>query len=220
MNLITINNETILTFCPYGRNRSNEMLDLHKKVYEKFNISINRIEFPFPGMSHGQSIDIFINQTIDTIKPDYYLFTEIDCIPLRSDIIEYCYNIVKNKQTLFGLSHQSNHKKSPIGEFTHPYASPAFCMFSTELYEKLNRPTADHFIDRSDTIEEYTYKCEELGYSVCLAWPTEVKQQRSLVGWRPFGGGMTYSNLCYHQSSNDLPESLELFKEKINNFIK
>ncbi len=221
MNLININNETILPIVLYGANRNTSVLTYQKRVMvEKFNLPINYIECPFPMVSHGQMMNSVIRETIDSIKPDYYWFIDMDCIILKKECVNIMYDIVKNKRTIFGVGQQSNHKKNKItNSFIHPYVSQAFTCFSSKIYNDSNRPCLDHWSEDleefgGDTAERLTYEVEKHGGIVSLIWPSNVFLKNSPINHLMFGMGNTYSDLVYHAMQQDNPKSQELFIEK------
>lgn len=215
--LIKINGETILAVTLFGRNRDMEVTEWNKKVMvDYFKFDINYVEAPFPGVSHGYCMNLIITETIDTLKPDYYLFIDNDAIFLKKDVLSLIYRLTNNKMTLFGHAWQSNHKKGPNGMIPHAYASQATVCFSRELYNNLGRPDCDHWIPRSDTAEEITYRAKELGYIVALIYPSHsVDPNTDLDNGCKFGLGNTYGpGLMYHVSQQGDPRSKDLFIEK------
>lgn len=224
---ITYLGETILPVIFYGGNRSPEFLEWNKKVIQHLDIPMNYVECGFPGISHGFAMDYFTMRTHD--KADYWLFMETDSIPLRKDFYQDLYWKVQNKRGIVSGAQQSNHKNSPNGDKNHPYAGPHCLMMPTSLHSKLGTPSFDHNNSRSDTAEEITYKCEELGYSVSLIWPSEVigfseaeckthgipiEHKKWKCGSFFCGPKTTYSDIYYHAYSQNVPSCLEHFIEK------
>lgn len=234
MALITINNETIFQFSIFGLERDGEIVTWQKKVFDKLKLPITQIYFPFEkGYGHGYGVEHVFNQLRQENKIDYIICWDIDCIPLKEGCLEFIYEKIKDKHTLFGGTYQSNHKKKPDGTFNHPYAGPPFAI-SSILYEKLGKPSLDHFIPRSDTFEEATWKCEELGFSVCLMWPSNViglndeemrnipcPTSKSPLGQGHFNGfGTTYGDgWFYHQMCAPAKRHKELFVKKCNEVL-
>lgn len=217
MKLLKTNNETILTVTFFGGNRSQKVLEYHKKVMvDYFNIPVNYVECPFPSVSHGYCMNQVISRTIDTIKPDYYWFLDNDAIILKKECIDIMYDFVKNKMTIAGQIWQSNHKKGPNGMIPHPYVSQAFIWFSSELYKKLGSPDCDHWIERSDTAEEITYQAKFKGYCIAGFYPSHsVDANTDLDNGCRYGLGNTYGpDLMYHcsQAPDTRHESLFINK--------
>lgn len=221
---VQINGETILPITLYGNNRSQEVTNWHRRVMVDYlNIPINYLECPFPGVSHGDMMNRWINATMDnpSTRPTYYLWLDNDAIFLKHGVLELVYSMVVNKITVYGQAWQSNHKYGPNGSIPHAYASQACLMYPTELYEKLGRPDMDHWLSRSDTAEELTYHAKLKGYQVALIYPShsEVADTPLDNGCR-YGLGNTYGpNLMYHVSQQSNPCSEPLFIEKCKEVI-
>lgn len=222
---IPLNNERLVIAVFYGENRDSEFLTYHKKVYSHFKIPINYVKCPFPGISHGAAIDNFVKSSINIV--DYWVFTDVDCIPLFPAFVDFIYDKIRDKRTVFGLAHQSNHKIGPNGTVFHPYCGTGLHAISKELYLRLGSPTYDDKISRSDTSEEVTYKAEELGYATYIIWPSKTEgmtdeeckkhgidpvYKTSKLGNGPiFGMGTTYCDLFYHSMCMIIPRSKDLF---------
>lgn len=217
------NGEKIAIIVLYGANRSNEVLNWQRKVMVgHFGLTVNYIECPFPGVSHGFCMNYIIKDTIDLPDaPDYYLFIDNDAIFLKDGCLDLLYDFVKNKMTVAGHSWQSNHKKGPNGLIPHAYASQATLIFSKQLYNALGRPDMDHWIERSDTAEELTYRAKEMGYIVVLIYPSHsVDANTDLDNGCRFGLGNTYGpNLMYHVSQQGDPRSAGLFIQKAKDVL-
>jgi hypothetical protein len=223
LDIIEKNGEKIAIIVLHGRNRSDDVLQWQKKVMvDYFGLKINYFECPFPGVSHGQCMNMILKETVDLPDgPDYYLFIDNDAIFLKDVCLDLIYDFVKNKMTVFGHAWQSNHKKGPNGMIPHAYASQATLCFSKSLYNALGRPDCDHWIARSDTSEELTYRAKELGYIVALIYPSHsVEPNTDLDNGCRFGLGNTYGpNLMYHVSQQNNPQSAELFIQKCKDVI-
>lgn len=195
--LININNETIFPFVVYGNNRSSKVLEYHEKVYENFDIPMNYFNMPFPYVSHGIAIDEVFNR-IRGIKPDYVLVSEIDAVILRSDAITDLYYKVKDKKTIAGGLHQSNHLFKDDGTTNRPYISPSMHLIPLYLYDKLGAPTYDHGGD-CDCAEYVTKIAQEQGFCIAGIWPSEVQEKLYNLGnGLKFGYGTTYGDYYFH----------------------
>lgn len=223
LNLIEINNEKILPIVIYGDNRSNQVTQWHENVMvHHFGLKMNYVKCPFPNVSHGQMMNHIINETIGSLKPDYYWFCDHDAIILKKECIDIMYDFVKNKQTIAGQFWQSNHKTGPNGMVPHPYISQAFLWFPTDLYKKLGRPDMDHWIPSSDTAEELTYQVKLNGYGVAGFYPSSsVIQNCDLDNGCKFGMGNIYGDkLMAHTSQQDNPESEKWFISMCSNTVE
>lgn len=239
LTILELENEKILISTFIGKNRSLEIHEWHRKVFNHFNLPINYIYIPFElGYPYGKAIDYYVNSLLDYI--DYFIFMDVDAIPLKNNSIETIINFIKNKETIWGLSQQSTHiLKNGIPN--HPYAGFSSCAFSKDLYIKLGKPTFSE-TPRGDIGEELTWRCEELGYNVCLSYPTEFHELteeemfntgNAKHGWVnngiKLGMGTTFGNgLCYHSfhtsclpGTNQLaiPRTAELFIKKAKKAI-
>lgn len=230
----TRNSENIFIGTVFSDNRNMQVLEYQQKVFNKFQIPINYLKYDSKQLNHGQALETIIVNTINR-NVHYYVFMDMDCIPLLSNFVDIVYDKIKDKNTLFGGLSQSNHKRGPNGEFNHPYISAANMAFSKELYLKCNSPTFSDHIPRSDTGEEFTYKCEELGFQICQVWPSSVvgftleeckeleidpKHQKSALGngmWMGFG--TTYSNLFYHQMAAGCKRHIPMFIQKCEEIL-
>lgn len=231
---INKNGENIVIACFYGSNRDQEVTQWHQKVFNHFKIPINYVLCPFPGISHGQAIDLFIQNTINFV--DYYILLDNDMLYLKKDFVDIIYDKIKDKETLFGGSNQSNHLSNLLGtDYNHPYIGAAGMALSKELYLKLGCSSFDTDGKNSDTGERITYACERLGYSSCMMWPSDVvglteeeckeygvalKHAKSKVGCFYFGLGTTYGNdFAFHAMCQNVPRSKKLFVDKCKQIL-
>lgn len=213
-----INGETIFPFLVYGRNRSENILHWHQKVYEHLDLPMNYFEFPFPAISHGAALNDILGNF--EVLPDYFLLTEMDCVPLVNNIFEIVYDKIKDKNTIFGHAQESNHIKKRDGTTNSPYAGPGFLSFSTELYQNLGRPTLDHS-DQYDCAENLTNECQRRGYNVCLSYPREVYLKNCKVGQNAeFGMGNNFGGIIYHVMCQNHSESENLFVQKCQEIVR
>ena len=218
LNYIEKNGEKIVLFCPYGKNRSSKVLEYNQKIFNKFNIPVNYIEYPFPACTHGEAIDHFVNLTQDLA--DYWIMIDIDIVPLRKDIVDIYYDKIKDKNTIISTCGQSNHLLTKNNDYNHPYCYGSGLGIPKELWLKLGKPSFNHN-NNSDTAENITFKCEELGYNICFIWPRKVvgltdeqcdlmkmdrKYKKSKVGCFEFGYQTTYGDLWFHCMFANCPD--------------
>jgi len=211
----------VFPFVVYGKNRSNDVLEWHKKVYDRLGIAMNYFEFDFPYISHGNAIDQVIHSLINGGNcPDYFIISEIDSIPLRFDTFGDLYKKVEDKQTIAGGFHQSNHLTKADGTCNRPYISPSMHMISTKLYNDLGRPSYDHGGD-CDCAELVTKVAQEKGYCIAGIWPRAVDQPMYDLGnGLKFGFGTTYGNYYYHQMNSSQDGHVENFIAKCKEVIQ
>ena len=219
MQLLTINGETILIITLYGENRHPKIMEWHRKVMNHLGIPAEYIRCPFPAVSHGFMMDEVLRQTVDLPDvPNYYLWLDNDCVPLRRESLGLAYKQVRDKMTVWGHAWQSNHLVGPNGMVPHAYASQACLMFSTELYNRLGRPSMDHTVKYCDTAENLTYAAKAEGFNVSLLYPSH-----SILGDTPLDNGMRYGMgntygplscpLWHHTSSAPNSRHVEVFTE-------
>lgn len=216
----TIDNESIAVICLYGDNRNVDVITWHARVLiNHFNLHVNYVKGVFPYQSHGWHMNQLISQTIDQPDaPDYYFWLDNDCVPLRREALGLAYQQVRDKMTIWGHAWQSNHLKGPNGMIPHPYASQACLMFSTELYNRLGRPSMDHTVEHCDTAENLTYAAKKGGFNVSLLYPSHsILADTPLDNGMRYGMGNTYGPqerpLWFHCSSAPHSRHVEAFTE-------
>lgn len=207
--------ETIACITLYGDNRHPEVTQWHQRVMvEHFQIPVNYIKCPFPGVSHGACMNEVLRQTVDhPDAPTFYWFLDNDALPLTASAIDIMYDKVKDRLTLWGQAWNSSHKVGPNGSVQHPYASQAYVCFARDLYVALGRPDCDHHNPRSDTAEELTYAVEEQGFTLSLMYPSwSATKTTPLSQSSSYGRGNIYGpGLTYHESRADLEGHVEAF---------
>lgn len=232
--IYNVNGEKVLISTFIGGNRSSDILDWHKKVFNNYKIPNNYIYAPFEaGISYGGLINYYVSLTLDHV--DYYVFLDTDALFLKKDGIDKVIEKIKDKETIWGIAQQSTHilkNGTPI----HPYAGFTTCAFSKELYIKIGKPSFDVSF-RGDIAEELTWRVKEMGFNICLSYPVEFHELtdeevkntgNTRHGWVDngikVGLGTTFgAGLCYHSfhqavipGTNTLaiPRSAEIFIQK------
>jgi len=177
-----------------------------KKVFDHLGVDLNQ----FVGSSrHPEFLDFIVNN----MEFDYFIFFDIDCIPLNANIIQYIMDII-DFDSIIGIEQQCNSNES----INHIYAGPACFGISKKLYNELNRPSFGEN-SRSDVGEEITYICENLGKKVNFFKKTHSENEIWKLGDRFFGHGTTYENgLLYHQFQ--ITQNVEKFITKCQDSIK
>ena len=224
LKLLNVDDEKVLISTFIGDNRDQEVFEFHQKVFNKYNIPINYIYAPFSqGISYGSLIDKYVE--ISKSITDYFIFFDVDAIPLSENFIEVIYDKIRDKDTIWGISQQSNHIKKN-GRIQHPYAGFSTCGFSKALYAKIGEPSFRE-THRGDIGEELTWCCEEKGYNICLSYPTEfhelteeeIKGSGNSKYWTvnneiKYGLGTTFGGMFYHSFMQNVPRSKSIFIEK------
>ncbi|MBI4657885.1 MAG: hypothetical protein HY735_03380 [Verrucomicrobia bacterium] len=204
----------VVAFC--GNNRPPEFVEFQQKVFAHFNIPINHLFADFPNCSHGEGIDRFVATINDGC--DYLLLFDTDALPLRRDFIDIAYDKIRDKRTVFGVAQQSNHI-AVNGTVNHVYAGPCAFAISRKMYIGLGRPTFAE-TPRSDCAEEITWRAEELGYTICLMFPSHVHEKRWRLGnGHQFGIGTTYGDCVFHAFAQAEEESKQLFLQKCEEIL-
>lgn len=186
--IVILNNKKIFVGS-YGFNSLNpEIFNYQKKVFDYFETPINQ----FIGeIRHPE----FMDYIIEHVDVDFYVFFDIDCIPLKKDILTILIDSI-GETTMLGIEQQCNSKTN----LEHLYAGPACFAISKKFYDEIGKPSFNE-TDRSDVGEELTFKCELLGKEFKLIEKTHSEDEIwKLKGGRFFGHGTTYGdNLVYHQ---------------------
>lgn len=195
-----LDNKSIL-IVSYQYNNLDEMVSKNQyEVFRKFNIILNQFQGE---IRHSEFMDNILNN----YEYDYYIFFDIDCIPLKDNIVEYIINKIQ-KNSMIGIEQQCNCNSS----INHIYAGPACFGISKEFYNELDRPSFKE-THRSDVGEELTHICEEKNKNFFLFKKTFSENNLWKLGENDyFGHGCIYDeDLIYHQ--------FEIFQNQ-NKFIK
>lgn len=177
-----------------------EILIYQKMVFDKFDLNLNQVVLPKSKPSPGQfyNYDDHPNFIMDVIKKtdvDYFMFFDIDCIPLNESFYEKIVNQIKDKNTLSGAVGCANHK-----DFTKKYIHPCFMAFSKKLYFDCFSPDLRES-DKGDVVQSFTDSCIENNKKIVYWNVTNGGDEL----WRlpntnqKFGHGTTYENVIYHQ---------------------
>ena len=182
------NNIKIIIVSYQYNNLDNLVSKYQYDVFKKFNIELNQFQ---GNLKHSE----FMNNIINNYDCDFYIFFDIDCIPLKEGIIEYIVEKI-GQNSMIGIEQQSN---SPF-ILSHIYAGPACFGISKQFYNDLGRPSFNG-TDRSDVGEELTYSCEEKNKKFHIFKKTFSENNLWRLGLNDyFGHGTIYDNdLLYHQ---------------------
>jgi hypothetical protein len=164
------------------------IINYQKKVFDYFKIPINQF---IGDVRHPE----FMDNIIKNIDVDYFIFFDIDCIPLTSNVVEFLIDSI-GEETMIGIEQQCNSKTN----LEHIYAGPACFAISKKFYAEIGQPSFNE-TERSDVGEELTFACEKLGKPFKVIEKTNSEDEIwSLKGGRFFGHGTTYGdNIVYHQ---------------------
>lgn len=194
--LITeINNQKIVLAIFYGDNRSHEILEYNKKMFQYFKTNVNYVRCNFPAVSHGFCIDDFIQKTINLA--DYYIFMEVDSYPLIEGLTNLIYSQIQSGLTLWGQAQTTSHINY-CGTNKNLYVGPGCIGFSKSLYQAVGSPSFQPNY-RGDTAAEFSFRVKELGYNISFVYPrkTELPLWDLDIGIK-FGMGNNFGGLFYH----------------------
>lgn len=224
------NNETIGVFTFFDHsNRDPKITAYHQKVTTYFQIPVNYISIDYRYINHGGAIERTIKGLYNQV--DYLIFWDNDNIPLKKDIIDIIYDKIKDKRSIFSNAVNSNHIHQ-----NHQYAAANAFSISSELYKKLGEPHLADMVKRSDTCEQATFACQELGYNVCLVYPTsfyeltddEMKETGNPKFWNlgngkdyqlKYGLCTQYGDLFYHAGMANIKRGGQLFIQKCEEIL-
>ena len=117
-------------------NISDEVRLYQAKVFERFGVPLQQIKLVVEGpMQESMIIGSAYEQYVELAKDkvEYFMFFDIDCIPLSKKAIEEYITQMKimGKGQLIGPVQRSNH----IENARHTFAAPCALGFSSELYK-------------------------------------------------------------------------------------
>jgi hypothetical protein len=197
-------------YAPYMFNIDQSVIDAQKRVFDLFNIKINQI---FWEKQHAD----FMNHLTRTENVDFFIFFDIDSIPLRPDFLEYVIRET-GKDKIMGVEQVSAHV--PGYEF-EPFAAPACFIISRDLYHKMGMPPFD-VTYRGDDTQELTYIANETGIPVRFIRFThceELHYHWKFKDGRQYGFGNTYEDLVFHNFESRFNEKLKYFFDKCEEVI-
>lgn len=185
---VYLNNKKVFIGSYGFANLEPEISSYQEKVFKKYHTPINQY---VGDVRHPE----FMDKIIREIESDYYVFFDIDCIPLKENVIQHLIDSI-GEETMIGIEQQCNSK----GVIDHIYAGPACFAISSKFYNEISQPSFNETY-RGDVGEELTYVCEALGkeFKVLPKFSSD-DEIWSLKGGRFFGHGTTYGDgLVYHQ---------------------
>lgn len=204
-------------YSSYLPNIPNEMVNLQRSVFEKFELKIQQDKLPSCDRNPDEEfVDFpYYQHVVDTSDKDYIIFFDIDCIPLTKDFYNIIYNdMVEGK--LSGAIGCSNHI-SPNESYVHA----CFIGFSMKLYNECGRPYLGRINGVCDVVELFTKVCKKLNKPIKYweitdegdkCWPLAVRNMH-------FGHGTIYENMIYHQYHGRLSEYQKLFMDKCKSVL-
>lgn len=187
----------IKIFSCYQNNISSKIVDYQRKIFDLFNIDLIQ---EYTKLNHSDYLDFKINNT----EFDIIIFFDIDCIPLKPNIVEYILEQLADNNSIIGVE-QAN---QTIGS-DFVFAGPPCFGIKKDVFLKLGKPSFG-YTNRGDTGAEFTHISREMGINVKLFNITSSQNKKWKCGKKRFGNGTIYDDLLYHQfESRKYSESLE-----------
>lgn len=175
---------------------------------------------------HWQVLDFAIPELFYKSGYDSVMVLDLDCIPLSADSIKKTFELAE-AGALVGNIQRSNH----IENDQHTYVASSCFTMTREFYEKMGKPSAG-LTYRADTIEEYTYVCEERGLEVVKYMPSsyEGNPHGQLTPWDladgmpKYGIGTTFAHdgqeMFYHLFESRYHGNIGKFIAKCDTILK
>lgn len=194
-------NTRIISF--HNGNIPEEVIRAQKKVFDKFELNLEQIKTT---LQHPDAIDYFLS----TEQWDCAVIFDIDCIPLIPGYVESEVDFVLRNKYLSGAAQHASHIPGSID-----YVSPAFCVLSREVFNKLGKPSFAATA-RGDVGAELTYMAKDNNvFTYMLPVTHVVKEMWPLSNGKMFGIGTTYGDVIYHAFESRMnAEARNLFVEK------
>ena len=188
----------------YWKNNNPEIKEKHAQVMNKFDIPVN---YTIENIHHGMWIDNILN----SIDSDVYVFFDGDCIPLNREAFDEAVNHAI-KGYLVGNAHVTNCIKAKHDLF----CGAAFLVINKDYYQKIKKPSAVNN-QRSDIAQEFTRQAVDLELRLKMNFPTSFQDIPSggiwrLSGYGYYGIGTIYDEKIYHLWQSRFAKNVELFK--------
>jgi hypothetical protein len=204
-----MNNHKVVSF--YHKHLNSNVVKAQKDVFDKLNIHIEQISFLG---THGQAIKGYLESN----NWDSITIFDVDCIPLKSDVINNVMKIINNN-TIYGNAQVSN---------SIPYAAPSFLSFTRDFWETSTHKSfegAYYNNVEADCAEIFTRENEKQGRSVVLSYPNKVLTPKWTYNGNneypsfTYGNGTFFENNTFHNFQIRLQETQEQFINFINTFL-
>ena len=162
----------------FMKNIDQNLLNLQKKVVEKYNLSKIPHYQVYTEAPPGYTMDKLVD-LLDERKHDAIMFLDIDCLPLNEHALNYMFDKAYSG-TLIGYAQRSNH----IDNGQHVFAAPHNVTFTVEMYRKLGNPS---FMPnyRGDVAEELTFKAREANIPIEIIMPLRYDAPPIRMAWEP-----------------------------------
>lgn len=183
------------------------------KVLDHFGLRLN---VTVQTIEHGKWID----QIMNTVNSDIYVFMDGDCVPLSYDAviesIKFCENgyLVGNAQVTNCIK-----AKHDI------YCAPSFLVISRDFYNSIGMPSATlNAVRRNDTAQEWTRSAIEREKRLKMWFPSTFQSIPQggiwrLSGYGYYGIGTIYDNKTYHLFQTRYDKNVDLFEDTCNHIV-
>lgn len=208
-----INGYIIGVYTPYMENVDISVLRAQRSVFNKFNVNINQIPWPEKEYAHPHSD--FCNWIVDNENVDFYVFFDIDAIPLKPNFLEILIERA-GFDKLVGCE-QTTEFISNI-----PFAAPSCLIISKKLYNKMGRPRFNP-TERSDDTQELTHLAWEQNIEVDFIKFTHCKVPNYywvFQDGRIYGYGSVYEDLIYHNFQARFGRFLHFFIDECKSTVE
>lgn len=174
----------------YKSNISPYLLFYQKVVFKMLGIPLHQILDD--NISHGT----FMTKTLRSVDADYFVFFDIDCIPLSPKVIPIIIEQIKDNKTIAGAAQTANQ----YNEGKNTYVGPFFMGISKKVYQLLDEPDLNESkIDEVDVGGILSKLAPQKNITLKYWYPTDVEQDKwPLYPTGKFGIGTTYEDLAYH----------------------
>ena len=186
-----VNGFKVGIYSGYMSNTLQSVLDAQRSVFDTFNIKLNQVLW-----TKSYLLGQFLNHIVDTEDVDFFVFFDIDSIPLKPNILEILIKMA-GKNKIVGSEQVSVHVK---GYEDHVFAAPSCFCISNELYNRMGRTRFD-FTDRGDNTQELTHAAQEQGIDVIFLRYSHCEKPNyywKLPNGKTYGYGSTYEDMVYH----------------------
>jgi hypothetical protein len=164
-------------------------------------------------ISHGD----FMTRTLRTMDAKYFIFFDIDSIPLSPKAITNLLEDIKDKNTIAGAAQTGNQ----FNEGKNTYVGPFFMGISKDVYLKLDQPDLNASKKNEvDVAGILSKNAPTKGIKLKYWYPSNVEEIKwPLYPQGNFGIGTTYENLAYHLFESRYSANTVRFIRKAKNTI-
>ncbi|WP_159022660.1 hypothetical protein [Formosa sp. L2A11] len=190
----------------YKSNISPYLLFYQKQVFKMLGIELHQI--CDNDITHGD----FMNRILREEDADYFIFFDIDCIPLNPKVIKKVLDEVVNKKTISGCAQTANQYYN--GE--NIYVGPCFFCISKEVYNLLGQPDLNE--DREVKVDAggiLSKLAPNHNINLSFWYPTAIEEAKwKLYPDKMFGIGTTYEDSVYHLFESRYTANIAKFVRK------